>query len=72
MFTELATKVLLFGASSSPKKKGVVAPTPPPAPSFTSIEQTDWSCNIKVYELSATLAVTAILSELVVVIQHLH
>ena len=48
MFTELATKVLLFGASSSPKKKGTVAPTPLPAPSFTFIEQTDWSCNIKV------------------------
>ena len=28
MLTELATKVLLLGASSSPKKKGVVAPTP--------------------------------------------
>ena len=33
ILTELATTVLLFGASSSPKKKGVEAPgEPAPAP----------------------------------------
>ena len=60
MFTDLATNVLLLGTSSSPKKNGVVAPTPLPAPSFIVIVHTDWSCNIKVYELSDTLAVVAV------------
>ena len=47
-FTLTATRVLLFGASSSPKKNGVVAPTEPPPELSTVILQTDWSCNINV------------------------
>ena len=61
ILTVEATRVLLLGTSSSPKKNGVVAPAPVvPAACPTFILTTLWSCKINVYDWSDTLAVVGV------------